>query len=78
MKSRAGRNATTVNACGQLQFGDDWNAVLFRNCQLEPTELDTLLAGEPIPDRVWDDIVPCISHLTALAKLKRRKEAGVQ
>ena len=79
MKPRVGRNATTLKACGQLLFGEDWHAGLCRDCQLEPAKLDAILAGATeIPEQVWDDINICMSHLEALAKLKRQKKAAVQ
>lgn len=79
MKPKVGPNATTLKACGQLLFGDEWHAGLCRDCHLEPATLDAILTGAAeIPAQVWDDIDICMSHMKALAKLKRQKKVFVQ
>ena len=73
MTAKPSRNATTLKACGQLMFGDDWLEPLARGLRVTPELLDAMIAGrEPIPAGIWDELDICMASMQG-RKLRGRK-----
>lgn len=61
MTEKLRRNAMALRACGQIMFGEDWHAGLCRGLHIDPAELDAILAGSPIPGKIWDELDICMA-----------------